>query len=69
MGRSAYASARDCGDDAAMRPPELLPVFATALAIEITHLRWILLTKWSCRGCRATHLECSCRSGRFKRFF
>jgi hypothetical protein len=51
-----------------MRNPELLPLFATAFAIEITHLRWILLTKWNCRTCRAKHLECSCKTGWLKRY-
>jgi len=68
MGRSAYAGSPVSGDHGAVRHPELLPLFATAFAIEITHLRWILLTKWNCRGCQATHLECSCKSGRLKRY-
>jgi hypothetical protein len=45
----------------AMRHPELLPLFATAFAIELAHLRWILLTKWKCKSCGATHLECDCK--------
>ena len=68
MGRPAHADRPVWVHHAAMRHPELLPLFATAFAIEITHLRWILLTKWNCRGCRATHLECSCKSGRLKRY-
>ena len=34
-----------------MRHPELLPLFATALAIEVAHLRWVLLTQWTCKTC------------------
>jgi hypothetical protein len=52
----------------AVRNPELVPLFATALAVEITHLRWVLLTQWKCRGCKASHLECSCRHGWLKRY-
>jgi hypothetical protein len=51
-----------------MRHPELLPVFCTAIAIELTHLRWILLTQWKCRGCRETHLEFGCKYGWLKRY-
>jgi hypothetical protein len=47
--------------------PELLPLFATAIAIEIAHLRWIVLTQWTCRGCQATHWHCDCRHGWLKR--
>jgi hypothetical protein len=50
-----------------MSHPELLPVFATAIAIEIVHLRWIMLTKWTCRGCQATHMRCDCKYGWLKR--
>ena len=51
-----------------MRNAELLPVFATAIAIEIAHLRWIVLTQWTCRGCREQHLHCGCRYGWVKRW-
>jgi len=47
--------------------PELLPLFATAIAIELAHLRWIVLTQWRCRGCRASHLHCGCKYGWLKR--
>jgi hypothetical protein len=50
-----------------MRHPELLPVFAVALAIEFIHLRWILLSRWTCSGCHATHWHCSCKYGWLKR--
>ena len=52
---------------AGMRHPELLPLFATAIGIEIVHLRWIVLTKWTCRGCHATHMHCDCKYGWLKR--
>jgi hypothetical protein len=51
-----------------MRHPELAPLFATALAIEFAHLRWILLSQWTCRGCKAKHAECGCRHGWIKRY-
>jgi hypothetical protein len=47
--------------------PNLLPLFATAIAIEIAHLRWIMLTQWQCRTCRETHLHCECKYGWLKR--
>jgi hypothetical protein len=50
-----------------MSHPELLPLFATAIAIEVVHLRWIVLTRWKCRGCRVPHIHCSCRHARLKR--
>jgi hypothetical protein len=50
-----------------MRHPELLPLFATAIAIEIAHLRWIVLTKWTCRGCSESHMHCGCKHGWIKR--
>jgi hypothetical protein len=50
-----------------MRNQELLPLFATAIGIELVHLRWIML-KWTCRGCQASHLQCDCKYGWLKRF-
>jgi hypothetical protein len=47
--------------------PNLLPIFATAIAIEIAHLRFIMLTQWHCRACRETHQHCGCRYGWLKR--
>jgi len=44
-----------------IRHPELLPLFATALAIEVAHLRWILLTQWNCKSCGTRHLDCACK--------
>ena len=46
-----------------MRHPELLPAFCAAFAVELAHLRWILLTQWKCRGCGDTHLHCECKPG------
>ena len=51
-----------------MRHPELVPLFATAFAVELAHLRWILLSQWTCRGCKAKHAECGCRHGWIKRY-
>jgi hypothetical protein len=39
----------------------LLPAFCIAIAIELAHLRWILLNKWRCRSCKETHLHCECK--------
>ncbi len=50
-----------------MRHPELLPLFALAFSIECIHLRWILLTKWTCRNCHLAHLHCDCKYGWLKR--
>lgn len=44
-----------------MRNPELLPVFTLAIAVELAHLRYIVLTRWHCRECKQTHLECGCK--------
>jgi hypothetical protein len=44
-----------------MRHTELLPAFCAAIAVEIAHLRWILLTQWKCRTCGDAHLHCECK--------
>jgi hypothetical protein len=44
-----------------MRHPELLPAFAAGFAVALAHLRWILLTQWTCRTCGATHIDCECK--------
>jgi hypothetical protein len=44
-----------------MNHPELLPLFATAIAVELAHLRWVLLTQWKCRTCETPHLDCDCK--------
>jgi hypothetical protein len=44
-----------------MRHPELLPAICGAIAIELTHLRWVLLTQWKCRTCTESHLNCDCK--------
>jgi hypothetical protein len=46
-----------------MRHTELLPAFCAAIAVEIAHLRWILLTQWKCRRCTEPHLHCDCKPG------
>ena len=48
-------------DNRGVRHVELLPAFGAALAVELAHLRWIVLTQWKCRNCRASHLECECK--------
>jgi hypothetical protein len=44
-----------------MRNPELLPAFAAAFAVALARLRFIVLTRWTCRGCGADQLHCSCK--------
>jgi hypothetical protein len=41
-----------------MRHPELVAAFCTAIAVELAHLRWILLTQWKCKCCGETHIKC-----------
>jgi hypothetical protein len=67
MGPEAHTGATDLVDTSAMSHPELLPLFATAIAIEIVHLRWIMLTEWKCRGCHVAHMHCGCKYGWLKR--
>ena len=43
--------------------PGLLPAIATGIAVEIAHLRWILLTQWKCKCCKTSHLECASKPG------
>jgi hypothetical protein len=50
-----------------VRNQELLPAFSVAIAIELAHLRWILLTKWKCRACGTSHLHCACKPAWLKR--
>ena len=61
------ATERDSGNSAGMRNPELLPVFCVAIAIELAHLRWIVLTRWKCRSCEAPHLHCACKPAWLKK--
>ncbi|HZU20714.1 MAG TPA: hypothetical protein VE982_05820 [Gaiellaceae bacterium] len=44
-----------------MRNPELLPAFAAGFAVALAHLRWIMLTQWTCRSCGTNHLNCECK--------
>jgi hypothetical protein len=44
-----------------MRHAELLPAICAAIAVELAHLRWILLTQWKCRSCTESHLHCECK--------
>ena len=41
-----------------MRHPELLPALCTAIAVELAHLRWIVVTQWKCKCCGESHLDC-----------
>ena len=61
MGRKAHAKPASDGDHGGVRHTELLPAFCAAIAVELAHLRWILLTQWKCRGCGDTHLHCECK--------
>jgi hypothetical protein len=42
-----------------MSHPELLPAFCMALAVELAHLRWILLTQWKCKCHGKGHIHCT----------
>lgn len=44
-----------------MRNTELLPAICAAIAVELAHLRWIILTQWKCRSCAEPHLHCDCK--------
>jgi hypothetical protein len=44
-----------------MRNPELLPAFCVGIAVELAHLRWIVLRTWKCRRCGTSHLHCACK--------
>jgi hypothetical protein len=55
------ATTKDRGNPVGMRNQELLPAFCVAIAIELAHLRWILLTQWKCRTCDTPHLHCACK--------
>ena len=61
MGRRTHAAAGDRGDPLPMRHPELLPVFCVGLAVALAHLRWVVLTQWTCRSCGCSHIECECK--------
>jgi hypothetical protein len=52
---------RDRADPVGVRNPELLPAFCLAIAVELAHLRWIILTQWKCRTCATSHLHCECK--------
>jgi hypothetical protein len=61
MGRKALAAMADPDDAGGVRHPELLPAFCFAIAAELAHLRWILLTQWKCRACGDPHIHCACK--------
>ena len=37
------------------------------LALELSHLKWIWLSEWSCGRCARRNLECDC-SGRWQKY-
>jgi hypothetical protein len=41
--------------------PELFAAICTGIAVEVAHLRWIILTRWRCRACGTPHLHCECK--------
>jgi len=55
------AGPADRADAGAVQHAELLPAFCVAFAVELAHLRWILLTQWHCSGCGDSHLKCECK--------
>ncbi len=61
MGRTALDEPCATVDPPVMRHPELLPFFCFAIALEAAHLRWILLTQWTCKGCGDAHVDCECK--------
>ena len=58
MGRAALAAGCASDDAVAVRHPELLPAFCTAIAVELAHLRWVVLTQWKCKCCGESHIRC-----------
>jgi hypothetical protein len=44
-----------------MRHPEFLAAIAAGFAVALAHLRWIMLTQWTCRTCGTIHLDCECK--------
>ena len=58
MGRPAIAERRDPGHAVRMRHPELLPAICMGIAVEMAHLRWIVLSQWKCKCCGENHLNC-----------
>ena len=41
-------------------PTTLADDLAT-IAVEAAHLRWILLTQWTCKACGDPHIHCECK--------
>ena len=44
-----------------MKNPDLFLAICAGIAVELAHLRWIVLNKWTCRSCNDTHLHCDCK--------
>jgi hypothetical protein len=44
-----------------VRHPELLPAFLAGFTAALAHLRWIVLTQWTCGRCGDSHLDCECK--------
>ena len=55
------ATAPRTGNAVPVRHPELLPAIAGGFAVALAHLRWIMLTQWTCKTCGTTHLKCECK--------
>ena len=62
------AARRDRADPVGVRNVDLLPAFCVAIAIEVAHLRWIVLTQWTCRSCGDAHIHCECKPAWLKIF-
>jgi hypothetical protein len=61
IGRTAHATRLARGNPAWVSHPELLPAFCVAFAVEVAHLRFVILTRWHCRSCGEIHLDCDCK--------
>jgi len=59
MGRTALATRTPEVDPCDMNHPELAVAICTGIAVEMAHLRWIVLTQWKCGCCGESHLECA----------
>ena len=46
---------------------EILAWIVALLALELSHLKWIWLSEWSCAKCARKNLECDCPR-RWQRF-
>jgi hypothetical protein len=42
-----------------MQNPPLFFAICTGIAVELAHLRWIVVSQWKCKCCGESHIECS----------